>query len=249
MFATLTGLGVRLSLDDFGTGYSSIATLKAAPLAGIKLHQSFIRGAAGPTKRNRAVTAAVVALADSLGMTVTAEGAETIEDLTIVRDLGCGRVQGYLFGRPVAAEEALALALALGSKPVSAREAGQSRPPRHRLIRRGRLEWKGQSLDVRLRNISAGGAMVESNRGLDPGEKVTLDLSDGLLIGAEVRWSQEDRLGICFTEAFDLQRLGQARSTSGGTLLRPSYLADDGSAHSPWAAKERFTIKDVRSGR
>lgn len=146
----------------------------------------------------------------------------------------------------MAAEEALALAR--GSEPVSAREIGQSRPPRHRLIRRGRLRWNGGTVEVRLRNISAGGAMVESPRTLPPGEKVALDLSEGLLLQAEVRWTQEDRLGICFKEAFDLQRLGQARCAAGTTMLRPSYLDNQSCPGSPWAApKERLSIKDVRS--
>jgi len=246
LFAQLSGLGVRLALDDFGTGYSSIATLKAAPLDAIKLHQSFIRGAAGPNNRNRAVTAAVVGLAESLGMDVTAEGAETLEDLAIIRELGCRQVQGYLFGRPMAADEALAMAAE--SKPVSAREAQPARPPRHRLIRRGRLQWKGQSMEVRLRNISAGGAMVESPRPLKAGESVSLDLSDGIVVDAQVRWAQEDRLGIRFAEAFDLQCLGQARgSKADQKMLRPSYLDTETSPGSPWAArKERLSIKDVR---
>ncbi len=246
LFAQLSGLGVRLALDDFGTGYSSIASLKAAPLDKIKLHQSFVRGAAGPKKHNRAVTAAVVGLAGSLGIEVCAEGAETLEDLTIIRELGCAQVQGYLFGRPMGAEEAMAIAL--DSKPVSAREVGQGRAPRHRLIRRAKLQWKGQAIEVRLRNISGGGAMVESRGAVPAGESVSLDLSDGVVIEAEVRWTQQDRIGFCFAEAFDLQRLGQVRESAAKTVLRPAYLELETSLASPWAAgKERLSIKDVRS--
>jgi hypothetical protein len=85
-------------------------------------------------------------------MQVTAEGAERLEDLQLIRSLGCDHVQGYLFGRPM--EQGAASALAADSKPVDAKEAARTRPPRHSLIRRGTLHAGKEQWPVRLRNIS-----------------------------------------------------------------------------------------------
>ena len=102
MFAKLKSLGVRLALDDFGTGYSSLGYLKKAPFDKIKIDQSFVRGAASKDSRNAAIIRAIVTLAESLKMDTTAEGAETHDELTLIRELGCSHIQGYIFGRPMA---------------------------------------------------------------------------------------------------------------------------------------------------
>jgi hypothetical protein len=96
---------------------------------------------------------------------------------------------------------------------------------------------------VRLRNISAGGAMVESRRNVSPGERVELDLAEGLVLAADVRWSCDGRLGLCFDERFDLARLGKGRQPdrSGGGSSMPDYLR-------PIAAPEpaKISIRDNR---
>ena len=102
-------MGVRLSLDDFGTGYSSLGYLSRTRFSTIKIDRSFVVGAAQGTAESLAIIRAVVALADSLGMTTTAEGVETEEELATVRRLGCRKIQGYLFGRPMPARDARAL--------------------------------------------------------------------------------------------------------------------------------------------
>jgi len=84
-------------LDDFGTGYSSLSCLHELPIAGIKLDRSFI----GSERRHPAILAAVVTLADQLGLTVTAEGIETSVQHEELRSMGCGYAQGYLFARPL----------------------------------------------------------------------------------------------------------------------------------------------------
>jgi diguanylate cyclase (GGDEF)-like protein len=209
--ATLTRLrtiGVRLALDNFGTGHSGLGHLRDAPLDKIKIDQSFVRGAAAPGSRNGAIVRAIVVLAESLGMDTTAEGAETIEELSLIRRLGCSQVQGFVFARPMPADEALKLATE--SRP-SAEVVGFSRPPRHRLIRNGRLIWEGRTLPVRLRNISAGGAMIESDRTLEPGTPVELDLDEAGTLAAEVRWCQQGQVGLHFAEAFALGKLARTR--------------------------------------
>jgi diguanylate cyclase (GGDEF)-like protein len=103
-------LGVRLSLDDFGTGYSSLGYLARTRFSTIKIDRSFVQGASKGQKEPVAIIRAVVALAQSLGMATTAEGVETEEEHRLIQDLGCTKVQGYYFGRPLPVSEARALA-------------------------------------------------------------------------------------------------------------------------------------------
>ncbi|QDC38203.1 putative bifunctional diguanylate cyclase/phosphodiesterase [Sphingobium fuliginis] len=105
----LRGLGVRLSLDDFGTGYSSLGYLSRTRFDTIKIDRSFVVGAANNRAESLAIIRAVVTLADSLGMATTAEGVETEAELAMVRGLGCRKVQGFYFGRPMPAADAAAL--------------------------------------------------------------------------------------------------------------------------------------------
>jgi diguanylate cyclase (GGDEF)-like protein/PAS domain S-box-containing protein len=106
----LLDLGIRLSLDDFGTGYSSLGYLSRTRFSSIKIDRSFVQGAAKGVKEAIAIIRAVVALAQSLGMVTTAEGVESEEELRLVQELGCVKVQGYYFGRPLPVTEARALA-------------------------------------------------------------------------------------------------------------------------------------------
>lgn len=105
----LIGLGIRLSLDDFGTGYSSLGYLRKTQFSTIKVDRSFVVGAAKGSIESIAIIRAVVALADSLGMSTTAEGAETEVEVDTLRALGCSNIQGYYYGRPMPATDVLTL--------------------------------------------------------------------------------------------------------------------------------------------
>lgn len=101
-------LGVRISLDDFGTGYSSLSYLRSFPFDKIKIDKSFVRDSS--TRPDcLAIVKSVASLGQSLGMTTTAEGVETEEQLSLIREMGCTDVQGYFFSRPVPRPDAHAL--------------------------------------------------------------------------------------------------------------------------------------------
>jgi diguanylate cyclase (GGDEF)-like protein/PAS domain S-box-containing protein len=102
-------LGCSVALDDFGTGYSSLGYLRTLRFSTIKVDRSFVQGAAQGSRESLAIIRAVVAMAQSLEMTTTAEGTETIEEVELVRSLGCDKIQGYYFGRPMEANDALEL--------------------------------------------------------------------------------------------------------------------------------------------
>ena len=96
----LRGLGVRMVLDDFGKGYSSFGYLRRAHFSKIKIDQSFVRSAAAGDQQCVAIVHAILALAHGLGIETTAEGVETQAQADVMRDLGVGSLQGFLFGRP-----------------------------------------------------------------------------------------------------------------------------------------------------
>ena len=98
----IQSLGVRLAMDDFGTGYSSLGYLRKADFDTLKIDRSFVQAMSADDAESTAIIRAVVALAGSLGMKTVAEGVANQEQLELVRTLGCDRVQGYIFSKPVA---------------------------------------------------------------------------------------------------------------------------------------------------
>jgi diguanylate cyclase (GGDEF)-like protein len=231
MFAKLKAIGVRLALDDFGTGYSSLGYLKKAPFDTIKIDQSFVRGAARRDSRNAAIIRAIVTLAESLNMDTTAEGVETPEELTAIRELGCSHIQGYIFGRPMSSEDALSLAAR--NKVVTTEGFQFDRPPRYGILTTATLEFDGATIPVKVRNISTGGALLECDRMLPAESKVQLDLPGCGNLGAEVRWTEAKRMGIQFEDEFDLRCLAPDKIESFGVKLspqpysKPAYASGD----------------------
>jgi diguanylate cyclase (GGDEF)-like protein len=115
----LHGRGVRIALDDFGTGYSSLSYLRRFPFDKIKIDRSFIRDL-GHDKDDSSIILAIIGLADSMNMVVTAEGVETAEQAALLTSYGCAQAQGFLFCRPVAAEEFHRIILTADEMPTAA---------------------------------------------------------------------------------------------------------------------------------
>jgi hypothetical protein len=122
------------------------------------------------------------------------------------------------------------------------------REPRQKLLRAGTLYWSGISIPVRLRNISGGGARVESGRELCTGAEVELDLGEAGFQIAEVRWSKDGQVGLRFAQDFDIESLAPSQQSEGPPeVLKPAYLETELQPDSPWAARfERLSLTDLK---
>jgi len=104
MLDRIRAMGAALSIDDFGTGYSSLVSLKQYPLDSLKIDRGFVKGIPND-KDDVAITEAIIAIANKMGLKVVAEGVETREQADFLRAAGCQTLQGFLLGRPVPAAE------------------------------------------------------------------------------------------------------------------------------------------------
>jgi EAL domain-containing protein (putative c-di-GMP-specific phosphodiesterase class I) len=96
----LKALKLKLVVDDFGTGYSSLSYLNRLPIDHIKIDKSFVQNLEND-RFSKAIVSAVLSMADSLGLVVTAEGIENQNQLELLRTAGCREIQGYLIARPM----------------------------------------------------------------------------------------------------------------------------------------------------
>jgi EAL domain-containing protein (putative c-di-GMP-specific phosphodiesterase class I) len=110
----IRAMGVVCSIDDFGTGYCGLSYLNRLPIDALKIDRSFITELSGGSDT---IVTAVIALGHSLGLKVIAEGVETADQLAYLASRGCDEMQGYLFSRPVPADEFAALVWARNAAP------------------------------------------------------------------------------------------------------------------------------------
>jgi diguanylate cyclase (GGDEF)-like protein/PAS domain S-box-containing protein len=219
MFKALKGIGVRLALDDFGTGYSSLGYLKTAPFDKIKIDQGFVRGATQPGSRNGAIIASIVSLAEALNMETTAEGVETLDELDLVRMLGCSHVQGYIYERPLSPVDALARLrtglVAVAQGPRAARSERQS------MLRKIVLEHGGHRYPAMIRNISRTGALVEGLWNVPAGTIFGVELGEREPVTATARWCKDNRIGLEFSRPLELDQTGRIAAVSARTIIMP----------------------------
>jgi diguanylate cyclase (GGDEF)-like protein len=108
--------GIRLAIDDFGTGYSSMSLMKQFPIDTIKIDRSFVRDLPNDSE-DQAIAQAIISMGKALGMTVIAEGVETVEQQTFLRNHACDEMQGFLFSKPLPAQQ---MADLLRAEPLEA---------------------------------------------------------------------------------------------------------------------------------
>ena len=104
MMDNLYERGIRMSIDDFGTGYSSLNYLKKFKVYKLKIDQSFVRDISTDLE-DKAIVAAIISMAKSLGLKTIAEGVESAEQLAFLRAQGCDEAQGYYYSRALPADE------------------------------------------------------------------------------------------------------------------------------------------------
>jgi diguanylate cyclase (GGDEF)-like protein/PAS domain S-box-containing protein len=199
MFTSLKGLGVRLALDDFGTGYSSLGYLRKAPFDKIKIDQTFVRGSTEPDNSNSAIIAAIVSLADALGMETTAEGVEAMDELELVKQRGATHVQGFIYSRAISPEE-VQERLESGNLMFEPVGPAKHRSERRRLFRSIGVIHENHRYDAILRDLSKGGARIEGLLEVPVGTKLVLDLGGGQLAVCTVRRSQDATQGVEFEQ-------------------------------------------------
>jgi diguanylate cyclase (GGDEF)-like protein len=113
----LADRGVRIAIDDFGTGYSNLAYLRKLPVCELKIAGSFVEGLLGPGgSTDQQILAALVSLAHTLGLTVTAEGVETAAQARQLHEIGCDAAQGWLFGPPTRHDQLVHLLATCGPR-------------------------------------------------------------------------------------------------------------------------------------
>ena len=212
MFSALKRVGVRLALDDFGTGYSSLGYLKKAPFDKIKIDQSFVRGATQPGSRNGAIISSITSLADALGMDTTAEGVETMDELELVRTLGCSHIQGYIYSKALSCEAACHRLSQ--SNTMKAKGPRSARAPRQSMLRKVVLSHDEHFYNATIRNMANGGAMVEGLWNVPAGTVFQIALSKQKVVTATAIWSDENRMGVQFASPIDLNELDIALSAS-----------------------------------
>jgi hypothetical protein len=170
--------------------------LKKAPFDKIKIDRSFVQGATEEGSRNGAIISSITSLAEALRMDTTAEGVETLDELELVRLLGCSHVQGYIYFKPMNAADITQL---VGGGMIAKPEGPQSaRHPRQVLLRRVMVVYNGNRLNATLRNISEGGAMIEGLWNMPVGSTIQVVFSAEKSATATVRWSRENRVGASF---------------------------------------------------
>jgi diguanylate cyclase (GGDEF)-like protein len=199
MFATLKEIGVRLALDDFGTGYSSLGYLRTAPFDKIKIDQTFVRAATVPGSRNGAIIAAIVALAEALGMETTAEGIEYLDQLELIRGLRVSHVQGWVYSKAISSEE-LALRLQDGNWTISPSGPARQRGNRQAMYRKLGIVHASRYRSAIMRNLSESGALIEGVADLPLRSLVVADFGEGHLTFARVARISGRQIGIEFEQ-------------------------------------------------
>lgn len=197
MFNSLKMLGVRVVLDRFGTGFSSLGNLCNAPFDKIKFDETFIRGITEPGSRKVAIVKAIVSLAQSLGMSVTANGIAAADELALMRSLEVGQIQGNIYADAVNSEDVLE-AMTCGEWVIEPEGPSRYRQDRRTVFLKVGVIHEDYRYEVTMRNLSRTGCMVEGLLDVPLGTSFVLDFGAGQLAVGEVHRSAGAMQGIEF---------------------------------------------------
>lgn len=196
-FKKLKKIGLGLALDDFGTGYSSLSYLQNAPFDKLKIDQSFVRGCASEDANNGILVAAIVSMAEAMGMETVAEGVEAKDEYNMVKQHGAKLLQGFLFSGALSFEQ-LMERFETGDIEFKPRGPEKYRAERRTEFRKIGLIHGDSRYTVILRNLSKTGAMIDGLLEVPVGTDVVLDLGGGQLAVATVRRSDGSIQGVEF---------------------------------------------------
>lgn len=197
LFADLKKMGVRLALDDFGTGFSSLSYLRTAPFDKLKVDRSFVSACTQNDRNSLKIIAAIIGLADALGMETTVEGVEAFDQLELVCERGARYVQGWIYAKSMPNADLLAL-MASGSLAIEPRGPDKYRPERRSMFRRVGLIHDDHRYEAILRDLSVNGARIEGLIGVGANEQMVLDLGKGQLVLGTVTRVGEGDFGMEF---------------------------------------------------
>ena len=196
-FKALKHLGVRLALDDFGTGYSSLSYLRAAPFDKLKVDRSFVDSCTLSDQNSAKIIAAIIGLADALGMETTVEGVEAFDQRDVVCAKGARLIQGFLYSPPLE-QTVLLERMAAGALRIPPEGPERHRPERRSVYRRIGVIHEDHRYEALLRNLSATGARIEGLVGVPVGTSLVLDLGAGQLAVVTVSRSEDANIGVEF---------------------------------------------------
>jgi diguanylate cyclase (GGDEF)-like protein len=197
LFRAIKKLGVRLALDDFGTGFSSLSYLRSAPFDKIKVDRSFVNSCTQKDKNSLKIIAAIIGLADALGMETTVEGVEAFDQLELVCAKGARYIQGWLYARAMPMDE-LMRRMQAGEFSIEPRGPDRYRPERRSVFRRIVVVHEDHCYEAIVRDLSITGARIEGLLGVPVGEQLVLDIGKGQLVVATVTRSSESDFGVEF---------------------------------------------------
>jgi diguanylate cyclase (GGDEF)-like protein len=199
-FRALKALGVRLALDDFGTGFSSLSYLRSAPFDKIKVDRSFVNDATQADENSAKIIAAIIGLADALGMETTVEGVEAFDQLAVIRGKGAKYVQGFLYSRPMPVAD-LNACMESGALRIAPSGPDKFRSERRSVFLRIGVIHEDHRYEAILRDLSKTGARIEGLVGVPMETDLVLDLGGGQLVVCNVSRSKDAEIGVEFETA------------------------------------------------
>lgn len=196
----LKQLGVTLALDDFGTGFSSLSYLRSAPFDKIKVDRSFVDSCTQNDRNSLKIIAAIIGLAEALGMDVTVEGVEAFDQLELVCSKGAKYVQGWIYSKAIPLSE-LHERMQSGEFQILPTGPALYRPERRSVYRRIGVIHEDHRYEAIVRDLSVNGARIEGLLGVGMDEELVLDLGKGQLVVASVVRASEDDFAVAFETA------------------------------------------------